>query len=179
MSGGGRRTWYEMASGLTGADQGKFARLCIVKCSKCDNCTSEKQSGLTDDALRRKFISKGWAISKRGNQHLCPDHARKFQQKPHCTVITEEPRPASVNRLIQTWTECSNTEREGFQLWLYEQGKKIVDIQHGFQHGPHIDSMPIEAPPPTRAHPPPVSVVEQTFDPEDEEIANIIFGKSR
>jgi hypothetical protein len=192
-AGGGRKLWYAAESGATEADQKKFVRQCIVKCSRCDAISAERQAGLTDEALRRKFIQKGWRIARAQNQHLCPEHARKGEKKPHVAVtVAPAPSPAPVTppapppptaeiEPAELATQCSFCACRRIDLVVLKSDYIcMVCIEDAVALLRLRNSQGAARPAPTpitRINDVPTDEHSQIRSKEDEEIADIIYGK--
>lgn len=181
LGGSGRRTWYALESAPTGADQLKFARLCVIKCCKCDKVSSERQAGLNDDALRRKFIAKGWSIGKRANLHLCPEHSRKHDTRPHVTSTVVEMRTL-VTPAAATGVQMTDEMREALKhqaIVVRPDGTWTTLAQHMDEAMRQaLSARPISGPI--------MREIQDEIEPdpnvpnaEDEEVADLIFGKGR
>jgi hypothetical protein len=87
--------------------------------------------------------------------------------------------PASPPTLIETWNAASTAERnelwQVFQGWAADVNKQLVVVTLPtkppveWQHGPHIDSMPVETPMPPIENPPTVETVETDDEASDDE----------
>jgi hypothetical protein len=159
---------------------GKWSRRHILRCGKCDASIGFK--ALTDEKIRKRAINLGWDVGKTQTQHLCPKHA-------HAQKSYAQPQPPPPRVTLQeAWEQASTSERVEF--WTarrrdFEPAARLhADVVSSeWQHGPHIDNMPIEPSQPINKHPPAVQLAkpeERTEpDPEDIEVADIIFGKRK
>lgn len=188
--------WFEITSGPSGND-GHAIRYYLARCCRCDKTASHKASGLSNDGLRKYFIRLGWYIHKNRTGHICPECQRKrdkhieehgedqvfTQAAARETLDLNEP-PSRVARMRALWDQCDVDERLDFMKgiekarWLEEYGFRFhrqsepapsrdVNPSAEFQHGPHIDSMPVEAPLPKIEHPPEVVVEDDDDEPAD------------
>jgi len=182
------RAFYEIDSGPTGADQRKYVRICKIACQRCGVVATEKQAGLTDDQLRRKWVTKGWHIGKRPHQHLCPDHARKGEVRSTMTAVVADPPPPPEP--AKPSPPCNYCGMYGVDVLELSSGyycrecvetavasmldpPKMVIIETPVPVEPKFKAPVAEAPPRVVE----VPVEESVPTQEDVDIADLIFGK--
>lgn len=175
--------FYEIGTGLD--SPGKFSRRHILRCGKCDASIGFKT--LNDEQIRKKAINLGWDVGKTQTQHLCPKHAhaQKSYAQPKSIVEIHDvlplPVPDRTEEFLDWFCALSRSARKS----LFETVIKRVGDYEFMDSLPKSELRTIKIAESPR---PPIipNVMEDVSDatandpdPEDIEIADMIFGKRK
>src|SRR5262245_26811757 len=115
--------WYELAT--VGDATGRPVRKYFVTCRDCGRREGFGAHDMSTEAMRKRFISKGWDIAKHRNHHLCPDciekrterkREKREEKRERREIKRLEQRGGvpGISRLETAWINASEEERQRF-----------------------------------------------------------------
>jgi hypothetical protein len=117
----GKKHWYELASRWDGT---RAARVYAIHC-RCGAETTYHATALTDEALRKLFVRRGWEVGKRVNAHRCPacqerkpavaePAALPMPAAPQPMPVRPSPPPILIATLDAAWEASTEAQRREF-----------------------------------------------------------------
>jgi hypothetical protein len=176
--------FYEIGTGMD--SPGKFSRRHILRCGKCDVSVSFQP--MSDEQIRKKAIHLGWDVGKTHAQHLCPKHAhaQKSYARPQSIVEVHDVSPLSPPHpqpqpvpVVEEFTNWFCNLPQSTRTLLFESVIKRIGEKELMDSLPKSERSTIKIVENPRPIIPDVDATPSEPDPEDIEVADMIFGKRK